>query len=230
VSAPDITRPAGGGPVEALAAAGRWITAVALGGGLGAVVFLIVAGEANDRGYTEITFNHTLGEMIGGEATRARTDQALGVTGDTAGPTGFLWFLVICCALMVVYSLTAHRYLRLHWALKGLVLGVVAWLLVSLVFMPLADREVGDAYSVTVFGAGAGGATPWVFLVASLAFGVMAARAFSLVVGARWWEVKEIEQASAFRGIEGMEDLEPEGPHDARARRGTGGAAPPAGQ
>src|SRR5699024_6696731 len=135
----------------ALSAAGRWVTASVAGGALGAIAFLIAVGEARDRGYTEIAFNHSLGVMIGGRATEASTDQALGVAGDTAGPTGFLWFVVICVAFMALYAVTIHRYLRIHWALRGVVLGLAAWLAVSLVYFPLLDRDPNEDVAVSAF-------------------------------------------------------------------------------
>lgn len=222
----DVANPRTG--AEAVAAAGRWISAVLLAGALGAVVFLIVAGQARDRGYTDITFNHSLGVMVGGAATEARSDRALGVAGDTAGPTGLLWSVVLGALLVALFAVTVHRYLRRHWALQGIVLGVAAWLLVSLVYFPLLDRNPIEQVSVSPFGFGAGGGTPVVFLVASLAFGLLAARVFTLVVHREWWREKVVDHESALRGIEGMEDLRSD-PLDPDRPRGSGGMVPPAG-
>lgn len=216
------------GASEAVAAAGRWITATVLGGALGAVLFLIVVEQSRDRGYTDITFNHSLGVMIGGEATEARTDRALGVAGDSAGPTGVLWSVLLACLLVAVFGVTVHRYLRRHWALQGLVLGAAAWLAVSLVYFPLLDRDPVEDVSVSPFGLGAGGGTPIVFLVASLAFGLLAARVFTLVVHTGWWQEKVVEHEAALRQIEGMEDLRADALDPDRPRR-SGGIVPPGG-
>jgi hypothetical protein len=69
-----------------------------------------------------------------------------------------------------------------------------------------------------VFGIGGGGRTPWLFLVACLAFGLIAARVFSLVASPGWWEEKQIDQEDALRDIEGMEDLKAEMPVESNPR------------
>lgn len=210
-----------------VAAAARWVSAVIMSALIAGAAFLIVAEWFEGRGYTEVTFNHSLGVLIGGEGTEARTSAALGVSGDTAAPTGLFWFALLSLLVMVVYGLTVHRFLRRPWYIQALPLALAAFLLVMLVYMPLIDGPSVEDVSVGPFGLDAGGATPVVFALASLAYAVLAARVFSLAASAAWWEVKEVRAEDALAEIEGMESLTVE-PRDADRPRG-GGMVPPAG-
>lgn len=208
-----------------MAAVGRWAVAVVLSALAGGVTFLTVVGWAEGRGATDLDFNHSLGVLIGGEGTQARTDAALGVSGDTAAPTGLAWFALFAVVVMAVYGLTVHR-LRRPWYVQAIPLALGVFVLVMLVALPLIDAGV-DEVAVGAFGLDAGGATPLVFAAASLAFAILAARVFSLAVTAEWWRIKEVRTEDALAEIEGMETLsvEPVAPDRPRG----GGAVPPGG-
>lgn len=212
---------------RAVASAARWASAVLMSALVAGAAFLIVAEWFQGRGHTDVTFNHSLGVLIGGEGTQARTDAALGVSGDTAAPTGLFWFSLLSILVMVVYGLTVHRLLRRPWYIQALPLAAAVFLLVMLVYMPLIDGPGVEGVSVGVFGLDAGGATPLVFALASLAYALLATRVFSLAASAAWWEVKEVRAEDALADIEGMEALDVER-RDADRPRG-GGMMPPTG-
>jgi hypothetical protein len=211
---------------RSIVAAARWVSAVIMSALIAGAAFLIVAEWFEGRGYTEVTFNHSLGVLIGGAGTEARTSAALGVSGDTAAPTGLFWFALLSLLVMAVYGLTVHRFLRRRWYIQALPLALGVFLLVMLVYMPLIDGLSAEEISVGAFGLDAGGATPLAFALASLAYAVLAARIFSLAASAAWWEVKEVRAEDALAEIEGMEALVVE-PLDPERPRG--GMVPPAG-
>lgn len=208
-----------------MAALGRWAVAVVLSAVVGGLTFLIVVGWGEGRGATDLDFNHSLGVLIGGEGTRARADSALGVSGDTAAPTGLAWFALFSVVVMAVYGLTVHR-LRRPWYIQALPLAVGVFALVMFVALPLIDAGVDDV-AIGALGLDAGTATPLVFAAGSLAFAILAARVFSLAATTEWWRVKEVRTEDALAQIEGMETLSAE-PLDPDRPRG-GGAVPPAG-
>ncbi|MEQ9336745.1 MAG: hypothetical protein RJQ03_06105, partial [Miltoncostaeaceae bacterium] len=100
---------AGRGPAPAFL---RGLAGVLLAGVVAGLAFLVVVEWTQRRGWTEVRFNHSLGVLIGGEGTQARTDAALGVTGDTAAPTGLFWFMLLCVAVMVLHALVVPRLMR----------------------------------------------------------------------------------------------------------------------
>lgn len=210
-----------------IAAAARWVSAAIMGALVGGSAFLIAAGWFEGRGYTDVTFNHSLGVLIGGAGTQARTDAALGVSGDTAAPTGLFWFALLSVLVMAGYGLTVHRLLRRRWYIQALPLALAVFLLVMLVYMPLVDGHSAEEISVGAFGLDAGGATPMVFALASLAYAFPAARVFSLAATAGWWEVKEVRAEDALAEIEGIDALAAEPAEPDRPRGG--GMVPPAG-
>jgi hypothetical protein len=211
-----------------VAAVGRWVSAVILSALAGGIAFLIVVQWAEGREYTDLDFNHSLGVLIGGAGTQARTDAALGVSGDTAAPTGLIWFSVISILVMTVYGLTVHRWMRRPWYVQGLPLAGVVFLLVMLVYMPLVDSSAVEDVSVGVLGLDAGSATPFVFAAGALVYGILGARVFSLAASPEWWRVREVRAEDALAQIEGMEALNVE-PLDPDRRRGGGGMVPPSG-
>lgn len=185
---------------ERVAATGRWCVAVVLSGVVAGVVFLIMAEGSQHKGFTAITFNHSLGVLVGGEGTQARTDAALGVAGDTAAPTGLLWCAFLAIVVMAVYGLTIHRWLKRPWYVTAVPLGLLMFLLVSLVYFPLVDANVPEV-SVGAFGVGGGGITPVVYLISSFGFAYMATRVFTLALDPAWWEVKASDTEAALSQI-----------------------------
>jgi hypothetical protein len=139
------------------------------------------------------------------------------VSGDTAAPTGLVWFSLSGIIVMAVYGLTPHR-LRRPWYVRALPLALGVFLLVMLVYMPLVDA-VFDEVAVGPLGLDAGGATPLVFAVGSLSFALLAARVFSLAATAEWWRIKEVRAEDALAEIEGLgtPTVEPFGPDRPRA-------------
>ena len=210
----------------AVAAVGRWVSAVLFSAFTAGILFLVVVEEGGERGFTDVAFNHSLGVMIGGEAGRARADEAFGVSGDTAAPTGLIWFSVACLVVMAVHGLTIHRLVRRPWYVQGPVLGLLVYLLVSLVYFPLINASDVVDVSVGPFGVGGGGSTPLLFLVGSLAFGMLGARVFSLAASAHWWLEKEIRTEAALSKIEGMEELEADPIPEERQRGESSSGAP----
>ena len=159
---------------DRVAAVGRWCAGVVIAGLVAGVVFLVMVEGSQHKGFTDVTFNHSLGVLIGGEATEARTDVALGVAGDTAAPTGLIWFAFFAVAVMAIYGLTIHRWLKRPWYVTAVPLALFVFLLVSLVYFPLIDARVPDV-SVGLFGVGGGGITPVVYFISSFGFAFMAA-------------------------------------------------------
>lgn len=207
----------------------RGLVAIVLSGLAAGVAFLIFVEWTQRRGWTEVRFNHSLGVLIGGEGTQARTDAALGVTGDTAAPTGLFWFALICIAVMAIYALTVPRLLAgRHWALQALPLAGVVYLALGLVYFPLVGSDRVVDVSAGVFGTGAGTLAPLCYLLGALVFALIATRVYSLASGAAWWVEKEVDQAAALSQIEGMAGLEPD-PLDPDRPRGGGGMVPPTG-
>ena len=75
-----------------------------------------------------------------------------------------------------------------RWSLGGLALGLVAFLVLGLVFGPLVNARVSADEDVAgILGLDAGVATPFCLVAASLAFGFTVARVYGLVRSAEWW-------------------------------------------
>lgn len=214
----------GGGPALL-----RTLAAVVLAAVTAGLAFLVVVEWFQRQGWTEIRFNHSLGVMVGGEGTLARTDAALGVAGDTAAPTGLIWFMLICIAVMAVHALVVPRLLpRRGWPVQALPLAGFVYVLIGLVYMPLVGGDRVPEVSAGPFGAGAGALAPLWFLIGSLVFAGVASRVYSLVAAPRWWVEKQVDQAAALAQIEGMGGLRPD-PLDPDRPRGSGGMVPPSG-
>ena len=144
------------------------------------VVFLIMVQGSFRKGYTDLDFNHVLGTMIKGSAEEETgASEALGVVGDTAGPTGLYATLAGAVVLMLrSTALVITPLVRRHWAIQGLVLGAVTALVVGLVFCGVADARLDTPTGL--FGVDAGGITPVVIVLCSLGFGLVGARCYSL--------------------------------------------------
>ena len=86
--------PRGGGRGGREVPSSAVVVGVVLGAIVGTVVFLIMIQGSFRQGYTDLDFNHVLGTMIRGSAEEDRRSEALGVVGDTAGPTGLYATLI----------------------------------------------------------------------------------------------------------------------------------------
>lgn len=194
-------------PFPRLAAAGRWCAAVLLSAAVGTVVYLVMVQGSAHKGFTDLDFNHSLGVLIGGDAERETSHSALGVSGDTAAPTGLMWTFVFAVVLCAAYGLVMRRRGRPPWYLAALPFGIVVFLLVALVYMPIVGSRVDEA-TVRVLGIDGGGITPVVFLLSSLGFALVVARVYSLAVSASWWEPRAHDAEAALLEFEGGEALE----------------------
>jgi hypothetical protein len=188
-----------------LGVVGRFVAAVVIGGIVGAIIFLIMVQGSFRKGHTGLDFNHVLGTMVEGSAEEARsTDEALGVIGDTVGQTGLYVTCLAAIALMVVHGLVIVRLVRRPWYVQALPLAVLTFLVIGLVYCPLADSRLDTPTGL--FGVDAGGRTPLVLGLSSLGFAAVAARCFSLVNDARWWAPKHEGLETA---LEAVPDVEP---------------------
>ena len=134
------------------------------------------------------------------------------MAGDTAAPTGLIWFAFFAVAVMAIYGLTIHRWLKRPWYVTAVPLALFVFLLVSLVYFPLIDARVPDV-SVGLFGVGGGGITPVVYFISSFGFAFMATRAFTLATEPWWWESRgpDAEQALTEIGSVPVRDVTTEG-------------------
>jgi hypothetical protein len=165
----------------------RAVVAPVISGAVGAVVFLIMIQGSFRKGHTTLDFNHVLGTMIQGETQEVgSTDSALGVIGDSVGPTG-LWATIICgIALMVVHEAVVTRVVRRHWLIQAVPLWIITSLAVGVLYTSLADARFDTP--IGFFGVDAGSLTPLVILLCSLGFALVGSRAHDLATTAAWWE------------------------------------------
>ncbi|WP_217914596.1 hypothetical protein [Miltoncostaea marina] len=177
---------------------GRAIAAPLVSGAVGAVVFLIMVQGAFRQGHTTLDFNHVLGTVIQGEAEEVgSTQEALGVIGDTAGPTGLNATLLAGIALMAVHELVTTRLLRRHWLVQAVPLWILTVLALGLVYAPVADARLDTP--IGVLGADNGAMTPVVLILSALGFALIAARCYDLLSRASFWRSRgeSIEDALA---------------------------------
>jgi hypothetical protein len=187
----------------------RFIVGVAVAAVAGTATFLIMVQGSFHKGYTDLDFNHTLGTAVKGTTLReTEARAALGLVGDTAGPIGLYAGLVGAGVLIAVYGLVIRRVHR-HWVLTGLGLGVVTFLVIGLVYPPIADARQ-DEFPVGLFGVDAGGFTAVVLGLSALGFGLVAARCFDLITSAHWWEPAEAvhDEVAAVTGVDEHGSLE----------------------
>jgi hypothetical protein len=168
------------------------------------VVFLIMIQGAFHEGFTELDYSHVLGTAIKGTAVDEATAGALGIVGDTAGPTGLYATFVAAVVLVAFHGLVVTRLVRRGWVVQGLALGAVVALVVGLVFCGYAGARLDTP--IGLFGADAGGIAPVAIVISSLGFGLVAARCYGLMTSAGWWEVHTIDEAAV---IESVSELEP---------------------
>lgn len=218
----DVARP-GRPPVSqgTLARAARAVAAPVFSGIIGAVVFLIMVQGSFRRGHTDLDFNHVLGTVITGEAPEiGSTDQALGVIGDSVGPTGLYATLAAGIVLMILHGQVITRLVRRHWLIQAIPLGLLTFLALGLVYAPVADARLDTP--IGTFGVDAGGMTPLVLLVSALGFAVIASRVHSLMARPEFWEEHHEDLERPLEEVAGIEEgsleLSEEGPEEGGVR------------
>lgn len=167
-------------------AVARRVAAVLLAGILGAAAWLIVAQESVKQGYTSHGVNDGMGVLLGGE-------------GEDMRRLGLLGTAVAGVALALLHGLAA-RYPPRHWARRGVVTGVVLFLVWGLVFGPLVAGSAVDV-PAGLFGREGGAGTVPCIAVASLTAGMVIARIHDLVAGRDWWERKHFDLRESMREI-----------------------------
>jgi hypothetical protein len=186
----------------------RNLVGIAMGALIGTVLFLVMIQGAFRHGYTDLDFNHVLGTMIRGSAEEVTgQSEAFGVVGDTAGPTGLYATLCSAGVLMLLHAILIAPLVRRAWWVQGLVLGAVTSLVVGLVFCGAADARLDTPTGL--FGTDAGGLTPLVIVLCSLAFGLAGARCLSLIASQSWWEEKVEDEAAVIESVAELEPTEP---------------------
>jgi hypothetical protein len=192
---------AGGGSLGRLA---RAVVAPLLSGFVGAVVFLVMIQGSFHRGHTDLDFNHVLGTLIEGDAQEVgSTDEALGVIGDTVGPTGLWSTIVGGVLLMVIHELVIVRLVRRSWLAQAVPLAVLTMLAVGVLFCGVASARFDTP--IGLFGADAGGMTPLVIVLSSIGFAVVGARVHDLARNAAWWEERPDPMAERLEEVAGIE-------------------------
>ncbi|HET6692144.1 MAG TPA: hypothetical protein VFG74_14905 [Miltoncostaeaceae bacterium] len=184
-------------PALARAAAG-----VLFGGAVVAIVFLICVEGSFHQGYTDFDFAHVFGTAIKGTATEEHGSEALGVVGDSVGPTA-LWATVVCgIVLMAVHALVIVPLVRRRWEVQGLALAVVMFLAIGLVYVPYVDGRLDTP--IGAWGSDQGGSTPFVFAASSVIASLVGARCYDLARSARWWRPERVvdEQLTELTGID----------------------------
>lgn len=184
---------------------GRFVTAVAVGGVVAAVVFLIMVQGSMHKGYTTLDFNHVLGSMIQGTSSEVTTHRALGVVGDTAGPTGLYYSFLLGIGLLTFHGVVIAPLVRRHWVIQAIPLAIVVFLLVGLVYCPLADDRFPG--TVGLFGVDAGDHGPLVLGLSSLGFALIGSRCFSLMTSPSWWRPRKVSMERALE--ESVGEIEP---------------------
>lgn len=180
---------------------GRWLCAVVFGGLVAGVVFLVLIQEAERRGHTSLDFNHTLGAIVlGGDPASETGRSALGVIGDPAAPRGLTTSLGLAILMMAAHSAVVVPFVRRGWLVQGLALSAVTFLALGLIYPPFASNHLDE--SLGAFGSGFGTSTVVTFAVASLGFGIMGSRCYSLIGSAKWWVPRGHDLENALEDID----------------------------
>lgn len=200
-----VDRPRGMASRGMTARVAREVVAPVVAGVLGAVVFLVMVQGAFRRGHTDLDFNHVLGTIIQGEASEVgSTNQALGVIGDTAGPTGLYATIISGIVLVAIHGLIVTRLVRYHWLVGALALWALTFLALGLVYAPVADARLDSP--IGTLGADAGAMTPIVLLISALGFAVIGARVQSLMVRPDFWQAHSGEFERQLEEVAGINE------------------------
>ena len=204
-------------------AIGRFVVGVVVAAAVGTATFLIMFQGSFHKGYTDLDFNHAVGTTVRGTTLReTEARAALGLLADPAARVGLYADLIAAAVLVTLYGFATRRVHR-HWALGGLGLGVALFLLVGLVFAPIAGARQ-DESPMGLFGVDAGGFTVVVLGLSALGFGLVAARCFDLILSPAWWTPPEpeahVDEVAAITGVDEHASLElPEqGPEEGGVR------------
>ena len=190
-----------------VAAAARAALGVVVGAGLATVAFLLVMSQAQERGYTSLRFSHALG-MLAGDPGLTGPDGATLLV-ERISFRGLYVSLLLATALVAAYALLLEPRVRgRRWPLGGACLGLATFLLGGLVYGPLVGARVpavelgpagvlvnsvapADEDVAGLLGLDAGRGTPLALALASLAFGLAAARVYALIRSREWWASPE---------------------------------------
>lgn len=188
-----------GVPALARAAAG-----VLIGGCVFAIVFLICAQGSFRRGITDFEFAHVLGTAMQGTAKEETGAQALGVIGDSAGPTALKATVVAGICLMAFHALVITRVVRRGWIVQGLVLGAVTFLALGVIYVPYADARLDTP--IGAWGVDQGRMTPVVLAGSSLIAALVGARCYDLAERATWWRSEPVAVDEHIAGLTGGDE------------------------
>jgi hypothetical protein len=181
----------------------RGVAGVLIAGVVTAIVFLICVQGSFHEGITDFDFAHVLGTAIEGTATEETGGEALGVIGDSTGPTALWVTLISGIVLLAFHALVIVRFVRRHWIVQGVALAVVMFLAIGLIYIPYADAHLDTPMGP--WGADQGGWTPIVFAGSSLIASLVGARCYDLSKRATWWEVEKVavdEQLAELTGLD----------------------------
>jgi hypothetical protein len=186
-------------PALARAAAG-----VLMGGIVTGLVFLICVQGSFRQGITDFDFAHVLGTAIQGTAEERQGADALGIIGDTAGPTALYTTLIAGVCLLAVHALVVVRSVRARWFVQGLALAAVGFLAIGLIYVPYADANLDTP--VGAWGSDWGAHTPLVLGLSILIASMVGARIYDLAVQATWWEQKSLQVDDQLAELTGVDE------------------------
>ena len=114
---------------------------------------------------------------------------------ERISPRGLYATLALATVLVVVHAVLVEPRTRGRgWLLGGPVLGLVTWLLLGSVYGPLVNSRLPhDEHVAGFLGLDVGTGTPVALALASLAFGLVAARVYGLIRSAEWWDAEPHE-------------------------------------
>ena len=192
----------------------RWavhqVVGIAVGGVLGAAVWLVVVQEGRTMNHTDLDFVRAMALIFEAEGTDRRA----------TGSAGLYLTLGAGVLLIVLHALVVPRLARFRercWWVQAIPIGVVSYLLWGAVMSP--TRPSG------FFGVNAGGITSAItFLVGAAAFAIVAVRCYTLITSNRWWEDKENDIARSLDEIEARPrslELAEQGPEQGRVGTGS---------
>lgn len=190
----------------------RAVAGVLIAGVVFALVFLICAQGSFRRGITDFDFAHVLGTAMQGTAKEETGAEALGVIGDSAGPSALEATIVAGICLLAFHALVIVRLIRRSWILQGLALAAVTFVALGVVYVPYADSRLDTP--IGPWGSDQGGWTPVVFAGASLIAALVAARCYDLAERASWWRPETVavdEQIAALTAPDGSLELPEQG-------------------